>query len=155
LISWPPPNSRRPKCDEKQLPYLEPIIVLWHVNLIVNWRSQLSDCKLIHIIALKENCCVNCTYSFACRRTKLFARSPGPWDLCTQFLREWNFGEWLRDHPQVKWAKKPARLDASHRPNSSLLGLEAALEHCTVPRLQIRNNFLRVPYYYYYYYYYY
>jgi hypothetical protein len=28
LISWPPPNSRRPKCDEKQLPYLEPIIVL-------------------------------------------------------------------------------------------------------------------------------
>jgi len=47
LILEPHPNSRRPEGDAKQVPYLEPTSVLWHVNLTVIWRSPLSHCKLI------------------------------------------------------------------------------------------------------------
>ena len=57
LISEPHPNSRRPKGDKKQVPYIEPT----SVNLIVIWRSPLGDCKLVRIFARKEKCCINCT----------------------------------------------------------------------------------------------
>jgi len=94
FISEPHPNSRRPKGDEKQVPYLEPT----SVDLIVTCRSPLGDCKLVHTFARKEKCFINCTENTACRYAKLFARSPGARDSRSQFLRELNFGDWLSVH---------------------------------------------------------
>jgi hypothetical protein len=49
IIYEPFPNSRRPKCDIKQVPCRLPKILEWSANLNVIWRFQLAEFDVVHI----------------------------------------------------------------------------------------------------------